>query len=68
MEEVNGGEFKARFGEEHELKTPQYNLKYAIGPVLELVEQYNRLVDDARYEIDGLHKMLDSKKLDKAKL
>ena len=35
---------------------------------MELLEQYNKLVDDAKYEIDGLHRMLDSKKLDISKL
>ena len=35
---------------------------------MELLEQYNKLVDDAKYEIEGLHRMLDSKKLDISKL
>ena len=36
--------------------------------MIELVQQYNKLVDDAQYEINGLHRMLDSKKLDISKL
>ena len=34
----------------------------------ELVVQYDRLVDESQYEIDGLHRMLYSKKLDISKL
>ena len=43
-------------------------MKYAVGPMLELIEQYNKLVDDAQYEINGLHTMLNSKNLDQTKL
>ena len=33
-----------------------------------MLDQYDKIVDDAKYEIDGLQKMLESKKLDVAKL
>ena len=68
MKEITGGEFLATFGDEQETRKPEYNLKYATGPMRELVDQYNKLIDDAQYEINGLHRMLDSKKLDISKL
>ena len=34
----------------------------------ELVDQYSKLVDDSQYEINGLHRMLDTKKLDISQL
>ena len=68
MMEVTDGHFKATFGEHQVTRNADYNMKYATGPMLELIEQYNKLVDDAQYEINGLHRMLDSKKLDINKL
>lgn len=68
LQECTGGKFEATFGEEQIIRNPEYNLKYATGPVIELVEQYNKLVDDANFEIDGLHRMLRNKKLDISKL
>ncbi len=43
-------------------------MKYCFGPALDLIESYNKMGDDAQYEIDEQHKMLASKKLDIAKL
>ena len=47
MMEVTGGSFKATFGAEQITRNADYNMKYATGPMLELIEQYNKLVDDA---------------------
>ena len=68
MSEVVDGNFKATFGDEQITRKPEFNLNYATGPIQEMVEQYNRIVDDSQYEINGLHRMLDSKKLDISKL
>ena len=68
MTEVTGGDFKATYGENQEKRSAEYNMKYAVGPMFELIEQYNKLVDDAQYEINGLHTMLNSKNLDQTKL
>ena len=66
--EVTGGEFEATFNDEDKPRKAAYNLKYASDPSSELIEQYNRLIDDTQNEINALHNMLNSKKLDKAKL
>ena len=68
MKEINGGEFNATFGEFQEKRNPDYNLKYAVGPLIELLEQYNKFVDDSQYEINGLHTMLEAKDMDVSKL
>lgn len=68
MKLVTGGNFNATYGDEQSTRSPEYNLKYATGPMQELVDQYNKLVDDSQYEINGLHRMLDSKILDMQKL
>ena len=47
LEEKTGGNFMATFGEEQIRRKPEYNLTYSIGPAVELIEQYNKLVDDA---------------------
>ena len=62
------GKFEATFGEEDMKRKPSYNLNYCMGPPKELQQQYNKLVDDAQYEVNNLHQMIDSKKLDIAKL
>ena len=66
--EVTGGEFNATFNDEDKPRNAMYNLKYASDPSGELIEQYNRLIDDTQNEINALHNMLSSKKLDKSKL
>ena len=68
MNEITGGKFLATFGEEQKTRKPEYNLKYATDPMQQLVEQYNKLVDDSQYEINGVHRMIDSKKLDTSML
>ena len=52
--EVSGGEFNATFGSENIKRKPEHNLKYCITPVTDLIEQYNKLVDDAQAEIEDL--------------
>lgn len=52
MEEVTGGQFKATFDLEQVTKSAAYNLKYVTTPMVELVDQYNKLVDDSQHEID----------------
>ena len=68
MSKIVGGKFNATFGDEQIKRKPEYNLNYATGPMLELVDQYNKLVDDSQYEINGLHRMMDTKKLDISQL
>ena len=68
LTECTKGKFEARFGDEDMKRKPEYNLNYCMGPAKELQDQYNKLVDDAQYEINSLHQMIDSKKLDIAKL
>ena len=45
-----------------------YNLKYCIIPCLDIIGQYVKIVEDSQKEIDTIHRMVDSKKLDKTKL
>ena len=68
LSECTKGKFEARFGEEEMTRKAEYNLKYCSGPGMELLDQYNKLVDDAQYEINSCHGMLDTKKLDIAKI
>ena len=68
LKECNGGVFNALFNDESKPRKPEYNLKYAAGPSLDLINQYTRLVEDSQTEINGLHGMMSSKKLDKSKL
>ena len=68
LTEITGGNFNATYGDLQETRKPEYNMKYACGPMQELIDQYNKLIDDAQYEINGCHRMLDSKKLDMQKL
>lgn len=60
--------FDATFGDEQMKRKPEYNLNYCTGPAKDLFNQYNKLVDDAQYEVNNAHQMADSKKLDIAKL
>ena len=62
------GNFTAKFGDEHTAMSKEFNLKYCVQPVTEMLEQYNKLVDDANLEIYETHRMLDAKQLDIAKL
>ena len=43
-------------------------MMYCMQPGTGLIGNYNRLVEDAREEINSLHSIFDSKKLDCAKL
>ena len=45
-----------------------YNLKYCVFPCLDIIGQYVKIVEDSQKEIDGIHRMIESKKLDKTKL
>lgn len=44
------------------------NIKYCSEPMIQLLEQQSKLVEESRNEIDGLQKILESKQLDIAKL
>ena len=68
LKEATGDQFLALHGEDQLQRDAAYNLKYCTLPIRELLEQYNKLVDDSQVEIDGLHRMLDSKRLDISKL
>ena len=41
------GKFDATFGDDQETRNAEFNLKYAAAPVIDMIEQYNKLVDDA---------------------
>ena len=47
LTECTKGNFDALHGEEQMKRKPEYNLRYCIGPATELLDQYNKLVDDA---------------------
>ena len=64
LREVTGDKFDTHFGEHHEVKSAEYNLKYCSGPIKELIEQYNQVVDLAQFEINEIHSMIGSQKLD----
>ena len=49
-------------------KVSDEDVKYCTEPLIQLLEQQSKLVEDSRVEIDGLQKILDSKQLDIAKL
>ena len=68
LEEKTNGVFAATFGVEQIPRKPQYNLDYMSIPIMELIQQYVKIVDDSQMEIDNLHRMLDSKRLDMTKL
>ena len=68
LKECNGGVFKALFNGESKPRKPEYNVKYAAGPSLNLIDQYTKLVDDSQTDINRLHNTMNSKKLDKSKL
>lgn len=55
LTECTKGNFDALHGEEQMKRKPEYNLRYCIGPATELLDQYNKLVDDAQFEINSLH-------------
>lgn len=64
LKEVTGGKFDAAFGDDHEQKSAEHNMRYIAGPVQTLLYQYNMIVDMAQNEIDETHAFVKARELD----
>ena len=68
LDAIMNGRYMATYGEDGGTRDANFNLKYATQPMADILSQYNHIVGNSQGEIDSLHRMLSTKKLDKMKL